>query len=302
MPRNLPRLLLPSFRIRQLCFCLAVLLLAGGLIARPAQSAELRIAVASNFLPTLLQLADEYQRIQDQDSLQISAGSSGALYAQLQHAAPFDIFLSADQLRPQLLEEQQRILPGSRFTYARGVLALWSADPSLVDAEGAVLNSERYHYLALASPDNAPYGDAARQLLQSKGLWHPLEQEQRLIRGASVRQTLFQVASGAAPLGFIALSQAQHPHIRGQGSLWIPDSQLYAPIIQQGVILKNTAHPQAAQRFVLWLQSTRARQLIAGAGYAASGPVLVQGEQSEANRPQTSRTETLSEERRPDAQ
>ncbi|OOV87938.1 molybdate ABC transporter substrate-binding protein [Oceanospirillum linum] len=236
------------------------------LFSSPAHAAEVRVAVASNFLSTLQQLAAVYHN-QQSDRLMIISGSSGGLYAQIRHGAPYDLFLSADQNRPERLEKEGVILPGSRRTYARGLLALWSDDPLQVDREGAVLHSGTFQHLSLPNPVNAPYGLAAQQLLSKKGLWRTLEAQKRLIRTGNVRQTLFQVVSGAAPMGFIALSQAHHPVIAGKGSLWVPDPSLYPPIIQQGVVLARSQQPQAALRFMHWLQSQQARALIAASGY-----------------------------------
>jgi len=260
-------------KLRLIICVLPVLLLA----IQPVKAAEVRVAVAANFLSTLQQLAATYHRQQD-DRLMIISGSSGGLYAQIRHGAPYDLFLSADQSRPALLEEQGLTLPGSRSTYARGLLALWSKDASLVDSEGRVLHSPQFQYLSLPNPVNAPYGQAAQELLSKKGIWQGLDDQKRLIRAGNVRQTLFQVISGAAPLGFIALSQARHPMIAGKGSLWIPDPSLYPPIIQQGVVLARSERPQAALRFMRWLQSQQARALIAASGYQVeSGDLLLAG-------------------------
>ena len=248
---------------RLLIICVFPVLL---LAIQPVKAAEVRVAVAANFLSTLQQLAAIYHRQQD-DRLMIISGSSGGLYAQIRHGAPYDLFLSADQSRPARLEAQGLILPGSRSTYARGLLALWSKDASLVDSDGRVLHSPQFQYLSLPNPVNAPYGLAAQELLSKEGVWQELSDQKRLIRAGNVRQTLFQVISGAAPLGFIALSQARHPLIAGKGSLWIPDPSLYQPIVQQGVVLARSEQPQAALRFMRWLQSQQARALIAASGY-----------------------------------
>ncbi len=256
-------------------FCVLITLLL--IFSPPVKAEEVRVAVAANFLSTLQQLAAVYHN-QQSDRLVMISGSSGGLYAQIRHGAPYDLFLSADQSRPERLEEEGFILPGSRRTYARGLLALWSEDPLLVDREGAVLHSGRFQHLSLPHPVNAPYGLAAQQLLSKQGIWRMLDDQRRLIRAGNVRQTLFQVISGAAPLGFIALSQARHPLIAGRGSLWIPDASLYPPIIQQGVVLARSQQPQAALRFMAWLQSPQAQALIAASGYQVDqGDLLLAG-------------------------
>ncbi|WP_417594617.1 molybdate ABC transporter substrate-binding protein [Oceanospirillum sp.] len=255
-----------QYRVHGLGYLFYILITLLLIFSPPVKAEEVRVAVAANFLSTLQQLAAVYHN-QQSDRLMIISGSSGGLYAQIRHGAPYDLFLSADQSRPERLEEEGFILPGSRFTYARGLLALWSDDPLQVDREGAVLHSGTFQHLSLPNPVNAPYGLAAQQLLSKQGLWRTLDDQKRLIRTGNVRQTLFQVVSGAAPLGFIALSQARHPFISGKGSLWVPDPSLYPPIIQQGVVLARSRQPQAALRFMRWLQSQQARTLIAASGY-----------------------------------
>lgn len=259
-------------RAREWFFC-CIMMLALLIPSYKADAAELRVAVAANFLSTLKQLTAEYHKLQD-DRIRITTGSTGGLYAQIRHGAPFDLFLSADSRRPELLEKEGLTLIASRFTYAKGILVLWSKQADLVDNRGAVLD-QTAGYLSLPNPVNAPYGEAARQLLTQRNLWQKLDQSQQIIRSGNVRQTLFQVISGAAPMGFIALSQARHPEIAGKGSLWIPDPSLYDPIIQQGVVLASTKEPEAALRFQRWLQSDQARSLIVASGYQSGSQTML---------------------------
>jgi len=121
----------------------------------------LRIAVASNFTPILKELLDEFKK-QTNINTQIISGASGALFLQIKHGAPFDIFISADSVRPKLLEQQNLILLNSRKTYAIGQLALLSMNKK---AQLSDLASTQ-KYFAIASPNLAPYGKAAKQTLQ----------------------------------------------------------------------------------------------------------------------------------------
>lgn len=229
------------------------------------QAAEIRVAVAANFQPTLAQLAERYAR-HSGHRLTISAGASGALYTQIVNGAPFDVFLSADTERPARLEAEGRTVAGTRFTYAYGVLVLWSARPGVVDAAGAVLERGSYRYLAIADPRLAPYGQAAEEVLRARGLFDVLDGARRLVRGKSIGQTYGQIAGGAAELGFVALAQVQ---TAGgiPGSHWIPPRELYTPIAQSAVLLKGAAQPDAARDFLAWLRGPEARELIEQAGY-----------------------------------
>lgn len=241
-------------------------LILGLMLTTASRAAELRVAVASNFQGTLEQLAPLYEK-DSGNTLLVSAGSTGALFAQIENGAPFDVFFAADARRPRALVDDSLALPASVFTYARGVPVLWSANPDLITDGGNTLRQADYEYLALAHPRNAPYGVAARQVLESLGLWTRLDEEQRLLRGRNIGQTYSQVASGAAPLGFVALSQIRHPDVRGKGSWWIPPEDSYEPIIQQAVILQSSRNRELAEEFMHFVRSPAAAEIIRAAGY-----------------------------------
>lgn len=236
-------------------------------VTTASANAELRVAVAANFLGTMQELARHY-RAHSGQSLMLSSGSSGAFYTQIHHGAPFDVFFSADSRRPERLVADGMALEASRFTYAVGVPVLWSSNPDRVDSNGTVLSQGDFRHLSIAEPRNAPYGAAAQQVLQEVGVWETLTQERRLIRAQSIGQAYSQVASGAAPLGFVALSQVKAEDGSIPGSYWIPPAKLYDPIAQQAVILTDTQDLQAAQDFLSWMRAPQATAIIEAAGYS----------------------------------
>src|SRR5690606_17187656 len=132
--------------------------------------------------------------------VRITTGSTGKHYAQIRNGAPFDAFFAADAERPRLLEDAGVGVPGSRFTYAIGRLALWSPRSEYVDAEGKIREDGGFRHLAIANPSLAPYGAAARDVLAAKGVLDALER--KLVFGEDVGQTFGFVHSGAAELGF----------------------------------------------------------------------------------------------------
>ncbi|WFB34548.1 molybdate ABC transporter substrate-binding protein [Kiritimatiellota bacterium B12222] len=222
---------------------------------------DLQIAVASNFASTLRDLVNLFE-LNSSYEVGISPGSTGKLYAQILNGAPYDLFFAADSKRPQLLEEQGISLPHRRFTYATGQLVLWSPDSEVVDTSGAILSKGDFNHLSIANPKLAPYGLAAKEVLQNLSLWDELQP--KLVRGANIGQTAQVVHSGAAELGFIALSQIQIPGQQIQGSYWRPPQETYTPIHQQAVVLKHTP---AAEAFIVFLQSEKAQTLIRAYGY-----------------------------------
>jgi molybdate transport system substrate-binding protein len=219
------------------------------------------IAVAQNFAETAKRIGEAFAKASGHSAL-FSAGSTGKLYAQIEGGAPFEVFLSADSERPVLLEKNGLAVGGSRFTYARGRLVLWSADPDLVDPQGDVLALRSWRHLAVANPRIAPYGAAARQVLVNRGLWAGLGD--RLVQGEDIGQTFQFVATGNAQLGFVALSQLV---ARDGGSRWLVPAELHAPLDQQAVLLERGRDAPECAAFLEFLRSADARAMIEAAGY-----------------------------------
>ncbi len=226
-----------------------------------AAAAELRIAVATNFSRTAILLAEQFEQ-QTGHTVRLAFGSTGKHYAQIKHGAPFDIFFAADQRRPALLEKEGIAVPGTRFTYAQGRLVLWSPDANRLDANAEVLATGNFRKLAIANPKLAPYGFAAREILQARGLWKKLQS--RLVRGENIGQTYQFVYTRNAQLGFVAAAQVFANGNQITGSYWEPPQSLYTPIIQQAVVIKNTP---TARAFIQFIKNKTARSLIRQHGY-----------------------------------
>ncbi len=224
-------------------------------------SAEpLRIAVASNFSTAMQALSSQYEQQTDQ-KIDLIFGSTGKLYAQIINGAPFDAFFAADVERPDRLEQDNRIQPDSRFTYAFGQLVLWSPNPALIDTQLSVLSAPTFHHLAIANPRLAPYGLAAQQVLEKMDLWSALQPH--IVRGENIGQTYQFIRSGNAELGFVALAQLQESDL-AQGSYWRVPADLYAPIEQQAVQLTNKAEVKA---FLTYVREDSSKRLIEQFGY-----------------------------------
>ena len=229
--------------------------------ALPATADTLRIATASNFAVPMKELARRFQEFSG-DRVVVSRGSTGKHYTQIRNGAPFDSFFAADSARPRRLEEEGRIIPGSRFTYALGRLVLWSPQPAYVDPEGEILRRGQFRHLSLANPKLAPYGHAARQVLLKLGLWDLLTP--RMVRGENVGQAYQFVASGSAELGFVARSQITRPGTPLPGSYWMVPETLYDPIEQQAVQLSERP---AVRRFMEFVRSAVGSAVVESYGY-----------------------------------
>lgn len=224
---------------------------------------EARAAVAANFADTAEALARLFAR-GGGGRVAVTPGPSGPLAAQILRGAPFDLFLSADVERARMVERGAGVA-GSVFVYATGRLVLYSRDRGRVDGQGRVLREPRlFAKLAIADPAAAPYGAAAIQTLQRLGLYEALRP--RIVQGASIAQAFQFVQTGAAELGFVALSQVVD---RRGGSMWLVPETLHAPLTQAAVLTRQGEANAAARAFLAFLRGGEARRVIARSGYRA---------------------------------
>jgi molybdate transport system substrate-binding protein len=232
----------------------------------PAAADEVLVAVAANFAEVIEALQPVFAA-ETGHALVATTGSTGKLYAQIAAGAPFDVLLSADAATPARLADEGMAVADTRFTYAIGRLALWSADPARVDDDGAaLLEAGTFRHLAIANPDLAPYGIAARETLVSLELWGKLQK--KLVMGQNVGQTHSLVATGAAELGFVAFSAVTSPRSPIEGSLWEVPPALFSPIRQDAILLLPGADNPAAAAFLAFLASPEALAVIEAYGYA----------------------------------
>lgn len=229
-----------------------------------ANAAEVAVAVAANFTATAKQIATAFEATSDH-TVVLSFGSTGKLYTQIAHGAPFDVFLAADQARPQKAIDEGLAVADSRFTYASGKLVLYSTDPELVDTDSSVLRSARFERLAIANPATAPYGSAAIEVLKALGVHDSVID--RIVRGDNIAQTYQFVMTKNAQLGFVALSQVIDT---SDGSRWIVPESMYTPIRQDAVLLNRGANNPAARAFMAFLQGDKARDIIRAFGYGVN--------------------------------
>jgi molybdate transport system substrate-binding protein len=244
------------------------LLAAAGALPQ-ARAEEVTIAVAANFRGALETLAAEFEDATGH-RVTITSGSTGQLYAQIVNGAPFDILLAADRERPRLLAEAGLGEPSSVFSYAVGRLALWSRDPGLVDAQTlSSLGEIPFRWFAIAEPDVAPYGAAAKQALERLGAWESIEP--RLVRGLNIAQAFAMIETRNAELGLVALSQALA--YEGTSSYEIVPSALHDPIRQDAIALRRAADNTAASAFLDFIRTSEAGDVLQAYGYATSpGP------------------------------
>lgn len=231
------------------------------IVSLPARAGQTLVAVAANFTAAAKEIGTAF-KAKTGHTVEFSFGSTGKLYTQITQGAPFDAFLAADDVRPAKAEKEGYGIPGSSFTYAMGTLVLWSRTPGLVDGKGAVLKTGTFEKIAIANPATAPYGAAAVETMKAMGVYDALKP--RIVEGTNISQAHQYVASGAAPLGFVALSQVVKT---AEGSRWKVPAGLYTPIRQDAVLLKHGAANPAASAFMAFLKGPEALAVIGKYGY-----------------------------------
>lgn len=231
------------------------------LLFKAAFADELKVAVAANFAEPMQVLAPQFEK-ETGHKIIAAFGSTGKFYAQIENGAPFEVFLAADAKHPQLLEAGNLAVPGTRFTYATGKIVLWSPKAGFVDAEAKVLTGKAFQFIAIANPDVAPYGRAAKEYLTARRLWETLSG--KITMGQDIGQTYQFVSTGNAELGFVALSQVSGPGKTISGSYFIVPQNLYKLLEQQAIQIKKT---KAGEDFLQFLKKPAIRGIIRGYGY-----------------------------------
>jgi molybdate transport system substrate-binding protein len=226
-----------------------------------AMAADIQVAVAANFTEPAKEIAAAFKAAGGNTAV-LSFGSSGQFYAQMSHGAPYEVFLSADADRPAAAERDGLGVGNTRFTYAVGRLVLYSKTPGLVDGAGAVLKGGKFAKLSIADPAAAPYGTAAVQTMTKLGVYSALKP--KIVQGSSITQAYQFVDTGAAELGFVALSQVIN--VAG-GSRWTVPAADHAPIDQQAILLSPGRDSAAAKAFLAFLKGPQAVAIIKKYGY-----------------------------------
>jgi molybdate transport system substrate-binding protein len=241
-------------------------LLLSCLLWQPAQAAPLLVAAASDLAWCTDELAAAFKAEAPGAELKFSTGASGNFFAQIRNGAPFEVFLSADTGYPAQLARLGAADGKTMATYAIGQLALWTLDDQLDLTHGlAVLKEARTGRLAIANPDTAPYGRAARALLERNGLWDAVQP--RLVIGENIAQTAQFVQSGNAQLGLVSVSLLRAPRLAGVGRyILLPDGA--GPIEQAAIVTTRGRGNPLAARFVRFLSSPAAQAVFERHGFA----------------------------------
>lgn len=234
-------------------------------LALPAKAAEpLLVAAASDLTHTIDELAAAFRTGEPGAVVKVSVGASGNFFAQIKNGAPFDVFMSADLLYPARLVAEGAA--SAQATYAIGRLVMWTTDPALDMKQGLrILSDARLARVAIANPDVAPYGRAARAALQAHGYWDAVKA--KLVIGENIAQTAQFVQTGNAQVGFVSYATVLAPGQKGIGSYYLVPAAGSAPIEQGAVITTHGRTNPLAPKFMQFLQSPAARAILLRHGF-----------------------------------
>lgn len=240
-----------------------------------AQGQPVRVAAAADLKFAMQEISAQFER-QTGTSVNVTYGSSGNFYSQIQSGAPFDLFFSADIDFPRKLEAAGVSEPGTLFEYAVGRIVIWTPADAKVDASKdgweTLLNSA-VQKIAIANPAHAPYGRAAVAALQKAMIYEQLKS--KLVFGENISQAAQFVQSGSAQAGIIAKSIALSPAMKG-GKQWEISQEMYPPIEQGAILLKTAKNKTGALAFLEIVRSKTGREILEKYGFAIPGTSLPQ--------------------------
>ncbi len=242
-------------RAYKVCLCVMLLLAGKGFAAEQV----VNIAVAANFAGPVKHFASAFEEKTGIRPV-ITVGSSGTLFAQIGHGAPFDIFLSADAARPEALVAEGKADKQNLRSYARGRLALVTRQSAPSGLE-EFLTRQFNKPVAIANPKLAPYGLAAEQVLSTlpENTAFPF----KLVRGKSILQAWQYFTAGNVDDAFVAWSLVKN----SKANYWLIPASMHDPIVQKMVIVKHNQHPYAARRFMQYMMSPAVQNALADWGY-----------------------------------
>ncbi len=226
---------------------------------------ELTVAAAADLQFAFTEIGALYEQ-ETGNKVTFSFGSTGQLAQQIENGAPFDLFAAANISFVDDLAKKNLVVSDTVALYARGRIVLAVNRASGINA--ASLNdllSEKITHIAIANPEHAPYGVAAKEALQSAGVWEQVEN--KIVYGENVRQALQFVQTGDAQVGIISLSVANVPEITWS----LIDNSLHNPLDQALAVVSSSSHKKEAQSFAIFINGTLGRPIMQKYGFVLPG-------------------------------
>ncbi len=223
--------------------------------------AELTVAAASDLTPAFEEIGREFEA-REKTKVIFVFGSTGLLTRQIENGAPFDLFAAANVAFIDQLDQKGLIAPGTKTIYGRGRITLWTrADSALKIEKVEDLARPDVHRIAIANPDHAPYGLAARQSLETAGIWSAVQP--KLVYGDNIRQTLQFAETGNVDVAIVALSLS----VQSKGRWVLVPEELHKPLDQGMGVIKGTGNEQAARAFSDFVNGPSGREIMSKYGF-----------------------------------
>src|SRR6266850_7895373 len=228
-------------------------------------NSEITVAAAADLTPAFEELGREFQATHSINVV-FSFGSSGLLEKQIENGAPMDIFAAANTEYIDQLDKKGLIIRGTKAIYARGRITLWTPKDSTLHIEKlADLTGAEVKRIAIANPDHAPYGMAAREALQKAGVWESIKA--KLIYGDNIRQTLQFAQTGNVEVAMAALSLS----LQSDGHWVLIPEELHKPLDQAFALIKGTKNEKAAREFAEFISGPLGRTIMRKYGFILPG-------------------------------
>ena len=235
-------------------------------MARATRAQEIRVAAAADLEFAMKDVAAQFEK-QTGTKVDVTYGSSGNFFSQLQNGAPFDLFFSADIDYPRKLEAAGLAEPGTVYEYAIGRIAIWTPADAKVDVVRLgwkTLLDARVQKIAIANPEHAPYGRAAVAALKKAGIYDQVKA--KLVYGENISQAAQFVQSGNAQAGIVAMSLAVSPGMK-EGKRWEIAVDMHPSIEQAAILLKTSRNKTSARAFLEFVKSEGGRATLSKYGF-----------------------------------
>lgn len=223
------------------------------------ENQTLTIAAAANLETVLTEIGKDFQTETKIKPI-FSFGATGNLAKQIENGAPFDLFLAADVKTIDLLIAKNHVINSSKQVYARGRLVLYYADNITINSLTDLTKPE-FKQIAIASPELAPYGLAAKQALQNIGIWSNIEK--KIVYAENVNMALQYAKTGNVQAAFVARSL-----VSDQDKYLIVDESLHSPLDQALAIVTRSKNKELAEKFTLFLATQKSKTLLEKFGYS----------------------------------
>lgn len=240
---------------------ITLLLIAVIAIQLTTSAQKVRVAAAANLRYVLEEIKKQYEKEHPRTKVEITFGASGTLTQQILNGAAYDLFMAADKEFPAKLRQKGATV-GPIQTYAVGKLVMWSSEVDLSKGLNSVLSSD-VKKIAIANPVGAPYGEAAVDVLKKHALYDKVAG--KIVWGENISQAAQFAFTGNAEIGFIALSLAKAPDMKGKGKYYVVPCP---PIEQACVLIKGWERNGEAAKFMKYVLSPKCNPYWEEYGYS----------------------------------